>query len=170
MFQRFFPSEAGRFRPTASGRHAERARRRRMRSRTDPIEASDVGAGKTGQPSFQRSPGFAHERPKRTVPITRAARVIPLDEDVAAASGASDCSSFRAGCGPPPVGDRRPARLRSSYRAGRNLASIRSGTERGQATGTPGRRCVPGDVGGFDAIPGAGSPRFFAPQVREPSS
>jgi len=32
---------------------------------------------------------------------------------------------------PPPVGNRRPARLRTSHRAGRNLASIRSRTERG---------------------------------------
>jgi hypothetical protein len=86
-------------------------------------------------------------------------------EDVVAASGASDGSSFRAGCGPPPVGDRRPARLRSSYRAGRNLASIGSGMECGQATRTPGGRCVRGDVGGFDAIPGAGSPGFFGPGV-----
>lgn len=91
-------------------------------------------------------------------------------EDVVAASGASDCSSVQAGCGPPPVGDRRPARLRSSYRAGRNSASIRFGMVRRQATGTPGGRCVRGEVGGFDAIPAAGSPRFFVPQVREPSS
>ena len=89
-------------------------------------------------------------------------------EDVAAASGASDCSSVRAGCGPPPMGDRRPARLRLSYRAGRNVASIGSGTEHGQATGTPGRRCVPGDVAGFDAMPGAGSPGFFEPWVSDP--
>jgi hypothetical protein len=44
---------------------------------------------------------------------------------------------------------------------GENLASIRSGMECGQSTGTPGRRCVPGDDGGFDAIPGAGSPGVF---------
>jgi hypothetical protein len=50
-----FSSEAGKSRPTASGLHTERARRRRMRSRTDPIEASDVGTGKTGQRGAQRS-------------------------------------------------------------------------------------------------------------------
>ena len=46
--------------PTASGQHTERARR--SRTRTDPIEASDLEAGKTRQRSFQRSPGFVHER------------------------------------------------------------------------------------------------------------
>jgi hypothetical protein len=40
------------------------------------------------------------------------ARDSTTGEDVAAASCASDGSSFRAGRGPPPVGDRRPARLR----------------------------------------------------------
>lgn len=48
------------------------------------------------------------------------------------------------------------------------MASIRSGTQRGQTTKTPGRRCVPGTTAGFDAIPGAASPGFFASAVREP--
>jgi hypothetical protein len=61
-----------------------------------------------------------------------------------------------------------PTRLRSSYRALRNLASIRSGTQRGQGTRTPGRRCVPKDVARFDTIPGAASPAVFTPEVREP--
>jgi hypothetical protein len=91
-------------------------------------------------------------------------------EDVVAASGASDGSSLRAGRGPPPVGDRRPVRLPSSYRARRNVASIRSRTEHGQATGTPGRRCVPGAVAGFDAVARAAGPRFFAPEVRDPKA
>jgi hypothetical protein len=53
-----FRTLAGSTVPTASGQHTERARRSRTRTRTDPTEASDVGAGKTDQRGFLRSLGL----------------------------------------------------------------------------------------------------------------
>jgi hypothetical protein len=58
IFQRKFSIGSGRF-PSNRERPARRTSpAMELRSRTDPIEASDVGAGKTGQRSFRRCWGL----------------------------------------------------------------------------------------------------------------
>jgi hypothetical protein len=62
IFPREFFIRSGKRPPTASGVDTGRARRPRIRCRTDSIEASDVRAGKTRQRSFKRYPGLPMKR------------------------------------------------------------------------------------------------------------